>query len=136
MVGPYGTLRTLVSALYRPQGLTIGSLQPPRALEGLRRQGLAPDTLADGACDALLLRACRDHGDADALLNLRCRASQPIEQHLLHFHHRWGASHHLDWSGGSRLILRSAIERYRRALLGLPVGGQGYKDLAQKGPVS
>ena len=96
MVGPYATLRALVPAPRGPLGLTIGSLQPPRALEGLRRQGLAPDTMADGAFDALLLRASRDHGDADALLNLRCRASQPIEQQLLHLHHRWGASHHLD----------------------------------------
>jgi hypothetical protein len=96
MVGPYTTLRALVPAPRGPRGLTIGGLQPPRALEGLRRQGLPPDTMADSACDTLLLRASRDHGDTDALLNLRCRASHPIEQQLLHLHGRWGASHHLD----------------------------------------
>ena len=96
MVGPYGTLRALVPAPRGPRGLTIGSLQPPRALEGLSRQGLRPDAEADPACDTLLLRASRDHHDLDALLSLRCRASQPIEQQLLHLHGRWGASHHLD----------------------------------------
>lgn len=96
MVGPYGTLRALVPASRGPRGLTIGSLLPPRALEGLSRQGLPPDTEANPACDTLLLRASRDQGDGDALLSLRCRASQPIEQQLLHLHGRWGASHHLD----------------------------------------
>lgn len=96
MVGPYGILRALVPATRGTRGLTIGSLASPRALEGLRRQGLSPDTGADPACDTLLLRASRDGGDEDALLSLRCRASQPIEQQLLHLHGRWGASHHLD----------------------------------------
>ncbi len=94
--GPYATLRALVAAPGNPRGLTIGSLQPPRALEGLRRQGLPPDSAADPASDLLLLRASRDQDDGEALLSLRCRASQPIEQQLLHLHGRWGASHHLD----------------------------------------
>ena len=98
MVGPYGTLRALVPAPRGPGegGVTIGSLQPSRALDGLRRQGLTPDTGVDPACDTLLLRASRDDGDLDALLSLRCRASQPIEQQLLHLHGRWGVSHQLD----------------------------------------
>ncbi|MEB3316885.1 MAG: hypothetical protein VKO39_01900 [Cyanobacteriota bacterium] len=96
MVGPYGTLRALVPAPRGPRGLTIGNLQPPRALEGLRRHGLAPDTDVEISHDTLLLRASRDHDDRDALLSLRCRASQPIERQLLHLHDRWGASHHLD----------------------------------------
>ncbi len=96
MVGPYVTLRALVSAPRATRGFTIGSLQPVRALAGLRRHGLPPQTEADPACDLLLLRACQDDADVEALLNLRCRASQPIEQQVLLLHGRWGASHHLD----------------------------------------
>lgn len=96
MPGPYATLRALVAAPRSPRGLTIGSLQPPRALEGLRRHGLTPESTADPASDLLLWRASREQGDTEALLSLRCRASQPIERQLLHLHGRWGASHHLD----------------------------------------
>ncbi|MFN9547545.1 MAG: hypothetical protein ACK6AD_10845 [Cyanobacteriota bacterium] len=96
MLGPYGTLRALVPAPRAPRGLSIGSLQLPLAVAGLRRHGLPPDTEADHACDMLLLRASRDQCDEGALLSLRCRASQPIEQQLLHLHGRWGSSHQLD----------------------------------------
>jgi hypothetical protein len=96
MAGPYVTLRALVPAPRGSRGLTIGSLQPALALDGLQRLGLAPDTGADPACDVLLLRASREDGDRNALLSLRCRASQPIEQQLLLLHGRWGASHQLD----------------------------------------
>jgi hypothetical protein len=96
MVGPYATLRALVPAPRGPRGLTIGSLQPPLALAGLRRHGLASDSAADPARDVLLLRASRDLDDAEALLSLRCRASHPIERQLFQLHGRWGASHQLD----------------------------------------
>lgn len=96
MVGPYGTLRALVPAPRHPRGVTLGSLLPPLAQEGLNRHGLAVDAEADPSRDSLLLRASRDDGDNGALLCLRCRCSQPIEQQLLHLHGRWGTSHHLD----------------------------------------
>jgi hypothetical protein len=96
MVGPYGTLRALVPAPLHPRGLAIGSLLPPLAQEGLKRHGLAVEAEANPNHDTLLLRASRDEDDAAALLSLRCRASQPIEQQLLHLHGRWGTSHHLD----------------------------------------
>ncbi|MFM1798105.1 MAG: hypothetical protein RLZZ117_383 [Cyanobacteriota bacterium] len=96
LVGPYATLRALVPAPRSPRGLAIGNLEPPQALEGLKRHGLEANAGADPARDLLLLRASRDSGDVEALLALRCRASQPIEQQLLHLHGRWGASHRLD----------------------------------------
>jgi hypothetical protein len=96
MVGPYGTLRALVSTPHSSRGLTIGSLAPPPALEGLKRHGLAPDELASAAIDGLLLEAGGTDDERDALLGLRCRASHPIEQQLLSLHARWGASHRLD----------------------------------------
>ncbi|MEB3324036.1 MAG: hypothetical protein VKM17_01710 [Cyanobacteriota bacterium] len=96
MVGPYGTLRALVPAPRSPRGLAIGSLDPPSALAGLRRLGLAPDASTAPATDRLLLEAGGAGGDGASLLSLRCRASHPIEQQLLSLHGRWGASHQLD----------------------------------------
>ncbi|MBM5818198.1 MAG: hypothetical protein FJ083_16995 [Cyanobacteria bacterium K_Offshore_surface_m2_239] len=116
MVGPYVTLRTLVPA---PRGFSIGSLQPARALDGLRRLGLTPQTGADAACDRLLLRACQDNADVEALLNLRCRASEPIEQQVRLLHGRWGASHHLDLLEMASRVLDDD---------GRPLGWQGAVD--------
>jgi hypothetical protein len=140
MVGPYGTLRALVPAPRGPRGLTIGSLQPPRAREGLSRQGLPPDSEADPARDLRLLEASRDVGDRDALLCLRCRASQPIEQQLLHLHGRWGASHQLDLlemasrvldDDGRPLAWRPAADRpQRHEPFSLPVLRQWRPELA------
>jgi len=96
MVGPYGTLRALVSAPQSARGLTIGNLAPPCALEGLSRHGLAPDAPATSAIDDLLLKAGGTDDHRASLLSLRCRASHPIEQQLLNLHARWGASHRLD----------------------------------------
>lgn len=96
MVGPYGTLRALVSAPQSARGLTIGNLAPASALEGLSRHGLAPDAPATPAIDDLLLEASGADDHRASLLSLRCRASHPIEQQLLSLHARWGTSHRLD----------------------------------------
>lgn len=96
MVGPYGTLRALVPAPRSPRGLTIGNLDPPSALAGLRRHGLAEDASSAPAIDRLLLEASGQESDGASLLSLRCRASHPIEEQVLSLHRRWGTSHQLD----------------------------------------
>lgn len=96
MVGPYATLRALVSAPRSARGITIGNLMPAAAQAALSSQGLAPDTEASSATDRLLFQASTDRADQPSLLSLRCRASHPIEQQVRSLHGRWGESHRLD----------------------------------------
>ena len=96
MVGPYGTLRSLVPAPRHPRGVTIGSLEPAAAQEALASHGLPLASEAAPAIDRLLLQASVEGTDQKALLGLRCRASHPIEQQVRSLHGRWGESHRLD----------------------------------------
>jgi hypothetical protein len=96
MVGPYATLRALVSAPQSTRGITIGNLMPAAAQEALCSQGLALAAEATSAIDQLLLQASTERADQPSLLSLRCRASHPIEQQVRSLHGRWGESHRLD----------------------------------------
>lgn len=96
MVGPYATLRALVSAPRSARGITIGNLLPAAARAALTSHGLAPDTEATHPIDRLLLEASMEGADEESLLSLRCRASHPIEQQVRSLHGRWGESHRLD----------------------------------------
>ncbi|MFM9046456.1 MAG: hypothetical protein ACKOOH_02130 [Cyanobium sp.] len=96
MVGPYATLRALVSAPQSTRGIAIGNLMPAAAQEALSSQGLAVAAEATSAIDRLLLQATTDRADQPSLLSLRCRASHPIEQQVRSLHGRWGESHRLD----------------------------------------
>ncbi len=96
MVGPYATLRALVSAPQSTRGIAIGNLMPAAAQEALSSQGLALAAEATSAIDRLLLQATTDRADQPSLLSLRCRASHPIEQQVRSLHGRWGESHRLD----------------------------------------
>lgn len=94
MEGEYQRLRVIVAAPSSRRAFTIGELSPPLAAAAFGRLQLEGAPLQ--RADQLLLETSVAGNDPGALLCLRCRVSQALDQKLRALHRQFGCRHQLD----------------------------------------
>lgn len=113
----YDALKALLPAQaahpdgFQSGGLVIGTLRPRHSAQAMARHGLE-EAVPDDATDLRLLAACRDQGDQEALVCLRCRVSHPAVRALRGFHRRYATSYGLDLLEMAVLVLDDRGDLY------------------------